>query len=125
MTSRQRLSRSCRRYGWIWLFALCCLAQQAQAQLTPPPPPPIHKIIITNVGPQTVSESLVRANMHVKEGDPYVKALIDDDIRNLFATGFFADVRVTEDPTAQGIDLYYYLQSKLKLVEINFTGNKK
>src|SRR3954451_443183 len=126
MMSRRRLNRINRSYGWIWIFALCCLAQQARAQVaTPPPAPPIHSIVITNIGPQSVSESLVRANMHVKEGDTYVKALIDDDIRNLFSTGFFADVRVEEKPTPLGIDLYYYLQSKLKLVEINFSGNKK
>src|SRR3954467_2263389 len=120
MTFQRRLNR---KYGWVWIFALCALAQQARAQL--PPAPPIHKLVITNIGPQTVSESLVRANIHVKQGDPYAKALIDDDIRNLFATGFFSDVRVTEESTPQGIDLTYYVQSKLKLVEINFVGNKK
>ena len=118
---RRRLNR---KFGWIWLFALCVVAIQAQAQM-PPPAPPIHRIIVTNIGPQTVSESLVRANMRVKEGDPYVRANVDDDIRNLYATGFFSDVRVADEPTPQGVDLYYYVRSKLKLTEVNFAGNKK
>ncbi len=116
---RRKLSR---KYGWIWLFALCAFAIQAQAQLAAPTPRPIHKIIITNSGPQTVSESLVRANMRVKEGDPYVRANVDDDVRNLYATGLFSDIRVADEPTPQGVDLYYFLRSKLKIVEINFVG---
>src|SRR5438105_3713128 len=117
---RRRLNR---KFGWIWLFLLAFLAIHAQAQL--PPPPPIHRIVITNIGPQTVSDSLVRANMRVKEGDPYVRANVDDDVRNLYATGFFSDIRVKDEVTADGVDLHYYLRSKLKLTEINFVGNKK
>ena len=117
---RRRLNR---KFGWIWLFALAFLAIHAQAQL--PPLPPIHRIVITNIGPQTVSDSLVRANMRVKEGDPYVRANVDDDVRNLYATGFFSDIRVADEVTPDGVDLHYYLRSKLKLTEINFVGNKK
>ena len=83
------------------------------------------QIVITNIGPQTVSDSLVRANMRVKEGDPYVRANVDDDVRNLYATGFFSDIRVADEVTPDGVDLHYYLRSKLKLTEINFVGNKK
>ena len=85
MMSRRRPNR---KYGWMVLFALCAWARQAQAQL--PQPAIIHKIIITNIGPQTVSESLVRANIRLKEGDRFVPAAADDDVRNLYATGYFA-----------------------------------
>src|SRR2546422_999121 len=33
--------------------------------------PLVGKIVITNVGPAVVGEALVRANIHVKEGQPY------------------------------------------------------
>src|SRR5258705_2157732 len=48
---------------------------------------PIAKIVITNIGPEAVSESLVRANIRVKEGDIYNRVAVDDDVRNLYGTG--------------------------------------
>ncbi len=85
----------------------------------------ITKIAITNIGPQTVSESLVRANIRVKEGDIYSPPAIDEDVRNLYATGYFYNIRVAEDRAADGVALTYVLQGKPKLTEINFKGNKK
>lgn len=86
---------------------------------------PITSITITNVGPQAVGESLVRANIRVKEGDSYSRAAIDDDVRNLYATGYFYNIRVTEDRSPQGIALTYALQAKPKLTDVRFSGNKK
>src|SRR5437867_4198690 len=121
MMSRRRLNR---KYGWIWLFALCALAQQSEAQVLQPRT--IHRIIITNIGPQTVSESLVRANIRLKEGDRFIPGAADDDVRNLYATGYFApETRVGVEDTPLGVDVYYYLKPKPKLTDITFVGNKK
>src|SRR6266853_2666556 len=92
---------------------------QAQLQV------PVLKIVITNIGPPAASESLVRANIRVKEGDTYNRASVDDDVRNLYATGYFYDIRVQEDRTVTGVTLIYFLEGKQKLTDIAFTGNKK
>ena len=86
---------------------------------------PIAKIIITNVGPETVSESLVQANIRVKVGDPYNRLAVDDDVRSLYGTGYFYNIRVTDERTPDGIVLTYILQAKPRLTEIRFSGNKK
>ena len=86
---------------------------------------PVRSIAITNVGPQAVSDSVVRANIRVKEGDLYSRAAIDDDVRNLYGTGFFYNIRVTEDRDPSGVALTYVLQGKPKLTDIRFSGNKK
>jgi outer membrane protein insertion porin family len=86
---------------------------------------PIAKIVITNVGPESVSESLVRANIRVKEGDLYNRVAVDDDVRNLYATGYFYNIRVADERTAGGVILTYILQPKPRLTEIRFSGNKK
>ena len=102
------------------LVLLCLLlAPVLQAQM------PIAKILITNVGPSTVSEALVRANIRLKEGDPYNRAALDDDVRTLYATGFFYNVQIAEKPTDKGMVLTYILQAKPRLTEIQFVGNKK
>src|ERR1700677_727194 len=86
---------------------------------------PISKIIITNIGPQMASDDLVRANIHVKAGDPYVRASVDKDVMGLYATGFFLNIRVSDHLTDKGVELTYVLQGKLKLTGINFSGNTK
>jgi outer membrane protein insertion porin family len=86
---------------------------------------PIAKVVVTNVGPEAVSESLVRANIRIKEGDPYNRVAVDDDVRNLYATGYFYNVRVADERTPEGVIVTYILQAKPRLTDIRFSGNKK
>ncbi|HVK58078.1 MAG TPA: outer membrane protein assembly factor BamA [Candidatus Kapabacteria bacterium] len=85
----------------------------------------IQKIEIRHVGPPAASESLIRANIRVKEGESYVRTSVDDDVRSLYSTGFFYNIRVATEPAQDGISLVYVLQGKPVLTEINFSGNEK
>ena len=58
-------------------------------------------------------------------GDPYLRAAVDDDVRNLYATGFFYNIQVTADDTPDGVVLTYKVQGKPRLTEIKFQGNTK
>src|SRR5213075_2628869 len=86
---------------------------------------PIAKIVITNIGPDAVSESLVRANIRVKEGDIYNRTAVDDDVRNLYGTGYFYNIRIADERTPEGVILTYILQPKLRITDVSFSGNKK
>jgi len=81
--------------------------------------------VISNVGPAVVSEAQVRANIRVKEGDPYNRAAIDSDVRTLYGTGYFDNIQVREELAGTQVNLIYYLEGKLTLTAINFVGNKK
>jgi outer membrane protein insertion porin family len=85
----------------------------------------IARIDIKHVGPPAVSDELIRANIRVKPGDPYLAAAVDDDVRNLYETGFFYNIRVAAENTAAGVVLTYVVQAKPRLVEIRFKGNVK
>jgi outer membrane protein insertion porin family len=85
----------------------------------------IAKIEIKHVGPQAVSDEMIRSNVRVKLGDPYLPLAVDDDVRNLYATGFFYNIRVTADTKPEGVVLTYIVQGKPRLMEIRFQGNKK
>ena len=85
----------------------------------------VNRIAVTNVGPASVSEPVIRANIRVKEGDAYTRASIDDDVRSLYATGYFLNIRVTEERTVDGVNLLYVLQARPKITDIVFLGNKK
>lgn len=107
---------------WFWsCLVLFALLAPAYAQFSPK----VARIDVKHVGPQSVSDDLIRANIRVKPGDTYIRAAVDDDVRNLYSTGFFYNIRVTDDIEPSGVVLTYILQGKPRLTEIKFTGNKK
>ena len=87
--------------------------------------PKINRVEIQHVGPANVSDALVRANIHIRPGDTYLPATVDDDVRNLYATGLFYNIRVTADHSDDGLVLTYVVQAMPRLTDIKFTGNKK
>lgn len=103
-------------------LALLGTAAGAFAQ---PLPVKVTAVTITNIGPLTVSSQMVMDNIKMKTGDAYNRAGIDNDVRSLYATGFFNNIRVVEDITADGVSLTFVLQGKPKVTDILFTGNKK
>src|SRR5438105_9062399 len=85
----------------------------------------VAKIEIQHVGPASVGDELVRANIRVKPGDPYLPSAVDDDVRNLYNTGFFYNVRVAASNSVGRVEVTYILQGKPRLMEIKFKGNRK
>jgi outer membrane protein insertion porin family len=85
----------------------------------------VHKIIIRHIGPPAVSEDFIRANIRTKEGEPFARPTVDEDIKNLYATGYFFKIQVGEENTVDGIDLTYAVQGKPILTEYKIVGNKK
>lgn len=88
-------------------------------------PSQVKKIELKQIGPQQVSEPLIRANIRVKPGDFFSPLAVDDDIRNLYATGHFLNVRTIQDPSPDGITLTYVLEAKPRVTDIKFVGNVK
>jgi outer membrane protein insertion porin family len=104
-----------------FILILCWLVSGAYAQVGQK----IQHIDIRHVGPPAASESLIRANIRVKEGDTYTRTSVDDDVRSLYSTGFFYNIRVATEPAQDGINLIYVLQGKPIISEIRFEGNKE
>src|SRR6266566_3315483 len=85
----------------------------------------IAKIQIKHVGPAAVNDALILANIRVKVGDPYVRTTVDDDVKNLYGTGFFYNIQVVDEKNDEGIVLTYVVQGKPRLVQIKYQGNVK
>jgi len=106
-----------------WLWALCLLAgPPVQAQ----DGSDVYKVSIRHVGPPAVSDSLILANIRIEVGSTFNRNSIDDDVRNLYATGYFYVIQVLEeyDPT-QGYHLIYLIQGNPTLTDIRYEGNTK
>ncbi|MEN9675176.1 MAG: outer membrane protein assembly factor BamA, partial [Verrucomicrobiota bacterium] len=114
---------------WLWAFCLLLLSVSLHAQGPgpgAPPPPDVGSISIKFVGPATVSEDLIRANIRIKAGDPFNQLAADDDVENLYGTGFFYNIRITQQRLSDGkLALTYVVQSKPILTEVRFSGNKR
>ncbi|MCC6231652.1 MAG: hypothetical protein IT580_03365, partial [Verrucomicrobiales bacterium] len=87
--------------------------------------PSIKAIEVRHIGPRSVSDDLVKANIRVKQGDPYSKLNIDDDVRNLYGTGYFFNIRVTESRESDGVKLTYFVQARPVLSDIRIEGNDR
>src|SRR4051812_49311741 len=74
-------------------FFVAILSIQAQQK--------ISKIVIEHIGPSAASESLARANIRSKEGDEYSRLTLDQDIKNLYGTGLFYNVRAAGQNSPQ------------------------
>jgi outer membrane protein insertion porin family len=115
------------RIALVILGLLLCALTPARAQFGGIK---IAKVDIKHVGPQSVSDELIRSNIRVKAGNEYdsslaLQAALDDDVRNLYATGFFYNIQVTRTSSAEGDVLTYIVQGKPRLVDIKFHGNTK
>jgi outer membrane protein assembly factor BamA len=80
---------------------------------------------IQHVGPPSVAEDLIRANIHIKAGDVYLPATADDDVHNLYATGLFYTIRVGLERSGEDLIVTYVVQPLPRLTDIKLSGNKK
>jgi outer membrane protein insertion porin family len=105
----------------IWLLLGC--GQAAWSQVLNPK---VDRVDVKYVGPASVSEQFIRANIRVKAGDIYHPNLTQDDVHSLYATGQFYNVRVSADSADDGgVVLTYIVQVRPRLTDIKLEGNKK
>src|SRR5512133_3953821 len=70
----------------------------------------VARVEIRHVGPASVSDALIRANIRIKPGHSFQPLATDEDVRNLFATGLFLNVQVSTDMTPDGLNVIYVVQ---------------
>ncbi len=102
--------------AFLTLFAFTATAQNG---------PKITDIQVEHVGPEAASAELIKGHIRVKVGDAYNQVAVDDDVRNLYGTGYFYEIRVAQEPADDGVKLIYQVQGKPTLTDIVFEGNEK
>ena len=86
----------------------------------------VTRIEIKHIGPTSVSDTLIRDNIRTKPGNVYRPNMSDADIKSLYATGQFYNIRIAIDrDPAGGVILTYIVQAKPRLTDIKLSGNKK
>ncbi|MCE0484047.1 MAG: outer membrane protein assembly factor BamA [Methylacidiphilales bacterium] len=87
--------------------------------------PIVREINIEYIGPKTVSKSVILSNMRTSVGDVYSAASVEEDVRNLYATGFFTNLAIKDEPLGDGVQVNVVVQPKPLVKEIVITGAQK
>ena len=87
--------------------------------------PTVREIDIQYVGRATITRDRILANMRTAVGQPFSQSNVEEDIRNLYATGDFSNVRVFGEPAAGGVKVIVIVATKAGIRDIVFAGNSK
>jgi outer membrane protein insertion porin family len=108
------------------LFGICLLLGCAPVVWSQTAGLKVDRVDIRYVGPESVSEQFVRSNLRLKAGDFYTASSTESDIRNLYTTGQFYNIRVSLDQAGDGgVVVTYIVQVRPRLTDIIIAGNKK
>ena len=84
--------------------------------------PIVRTIEVQYAGASTVSKEKILANMRTRVGRPYSEQVVEEDIRNLFATGNVSNVRIFGEPMKDGVKVIVVVQSKAQITEVVLNG---
>lgn len=76
------------------------------------------------LGNITVSSSTILSKIKSKAGQPFSQRELDEDLKRLYATGFFSDIRIDLRETAEGIAVIFNVKERPVIESIVFEGNR-
>ncbi|MBI4341546.1 MAG: outer membrane protein assembly factor BamA [Candidatus Omnitrophica bacterium] len=75
-------------------------------------------------GAQTVARETILAKVQTKAGMSYQSAIVSEDIRRLFALGYFTDVKAEVERTPEGLRLVFMVVEKPTISVIQVEGQR-
>jgi len=74
-------------------------------------------------GTTTVAKETILAKVQTKPGHPYQEAAVSDDIRRIFALGYFTDVKADLEERPDGVRLVFIVKEKPTIAAIEIEGH--
>jgi len=103
--------------------AALLVAVPALAQLQPSRPITIRDITVE--GNRRVQEAVILGRVQTKAGGFFNPSQLSEDVRAVFALGFFDDVQLKVEDFEGGVKVTFVLVERPFIRDIDFTGNKK
>ncbi len=101
-------------------FWVCAVAQAA------PPVPAVGEVTKVSVeGTRRIDEAAVLAAVGLRRGESLSPEKVRRDLKAVYATGFFRDVRIELLPEDGGFHVVVMVEEKPAIREVNIEGNKK
>ncbi|MBI5049690.1 MAG: outer membrane protein assembly factor BamA [Nitrospirae bacterium] len=76
-------------------------------------------------GNKKIEEETIRAKIKSRVEEIFSQEVVQRDIKTLYSTGYFDDVRVEIEPFEGGLKLIFILKEKPTITAIDFQGNKE
>lgn len=83
----------------------------------------IKSIDVQYVGSQTVSPDRILSQMASRVGDKLSLAQVDEDVKNLYASGDVENVRILSESASGGVALIVVVQTRAVYGGVDFVGN--
>ncbi len=101
------------------IFALLCIQNATYAQNQQI----VREIEIQYAGPSAISRERILANMRTAVGKEYSNQAVEDDIRNLYASGNVQNVRIFGEPLPDGgVKVIVVVLAKAVVTEVQIVG---
>lgn len=84
---------------------------------------PIKEIRI--VGNVKIEKEVILRTIKSKENEPFDKEVVSDDVKALYALGYFRDIRVHLEEKEDGVILTYIVQEKPKVKDLIISGYQR
>ncbi|OIO37107.1 MAG: outer membrane protein assembly factor BamA [Candidatus Omnitrophica bacterium CG1_02_49_10] len=104
----------------VFIFAGTCLFAQENEQDS-------KRMVVTSVdleGNKAVSSTTVLSKVKTKRGMRFSQNILNEDIKRLYATGYFTDVTVDLKDDNDGVRVLFVFKEKPLVKKIVITGNK-
>ncbi len=99
-------------------------AAQAPPTPAPPGPAPVIKDVVVQ-GNRRVQEAVILGRVSAKAGAPFQPSRLAEDVRAIFALGFFDDVQLKVEDFEGGVKVTFVVVERPFVRDIVFSGNKK
>ena len=110
----------------LFALALCGFAHIAFAQTTPAVPTTEKTVTAIAVkGNKSISESAVVSKLKSRIGSPYQENVISDDLKRLYLTGYFADVKIDTENYKDGIKVIISVKERPIIEKVGFSGKRR
>jgi outer membrane protein insertion porin family len=84
-----------------------------------------ERVIAVEVsGVKTVAKETILAKVQTKPGVPYQDAVVSEDLRRLFALGYFTDLRADVEELPDGLRLIFVIKEKPTVDSIQVEGSR-
>ena len=97
----------------------------AAAQAPPSAPAPVLVKELVVEGTRRVQEAVVLGAVQTKIGAPFNPTFLTQDVRAIFALGFFDDVQMRVDDFEGGVKVTFVVTERPFIRDIDFVGNKR
>lgn len=104
------------------LFFVCALLGPAGSGWAQERPITVKEVALE--GNRRIQDAVILGRIQTKIGDPFVPAALREDVKAIFALGFFDDVQLRVEEFEGGVKVTFVLVERPLVREIRFEGNR-